>query len=150
MCQFHFTIMTADSPTYSLNQLLLDRCREPISVSFVHPAKNTACVQIGCMMFKGAQGWSERDARDNAALVAFEELSFLDESAIRRLCGLPVRSSIREIDEMRDVLRLLRGKVEERIPGRDAVIARTQIAHGYTAIYRLERQLLQLGMKPDE
>jgi len=141
-----------ENPSAVLMQLLQDKLRptpadaNSISPRYVYPERKVATIWIGMTSFTGEPCGTVREARYSASQKAVDAFAGKTEQQIRDMCGLPPRSSVDEVDRIRDQLRSLRQRSNAELGGEARSVGLTAIGKVYQRIDALERTLRDLGL----
>lgn len=130
----------------TLHNQLAQVLRSSPPVSYTTTAGfHVSTVRIGQMSWDGDMALTEYHSRNSAARRAIDELSGLTEPEIRQLLGLPNRPHVNEIDQVRDVLKVVKRRAKA-LPNGGVPILRL-VGRFYACLDRLEGSIMQNGLQ---
>jgi hypothetical protein len=128
-----------------LSRILADRLRQNVNFTY-NFSEGRATVTIGMASYLGNVAATPRAQRQSACRQAYIDLVHRTETSIRMRLGMPPRQHLRQVDRIRDQLRLLRQEARDLPNANDKRRARMQIGRAYTVIDQLETDLMRFGV----
>lgn len=103
-------------------------------------------VRVGKVCWQSDPCYTEQQAQQSASAKALASVRDMPETRLRQSIGLPPRVHVKQLDEVRDQLKVIKRRVKAVGSGQKQVAALCAVGQFYGHMNRLEDQLIGAGV----